>query len=53
VLADDPAGFLEAATLYRGVEMPYEEARCLAAAGDEGAAAAIYKRLGVPPTRTL
>lgn len=48
VLAADPALFLEAAALYRHVEMPYEEARCLAAAGDDAAAAAIYERLGVP-----
>jgi hypothetical protein len=48
VLADDPALFLEAARLYGDVEMPYEEARCLAAAGDEAGAAEIYERLGVP-----
>lgn len=48
VLAEDAARYREAADLYRKVEMPYEEARCLAAAGDEEAASAIYERLGVP-----
>jgi tetratricopeptide (TPR) repeat protein len=53
VLADDAGLFLEAAALYRAVEMPYEEARCRAAAGEEEVAAAIYERLGVPaPART-
>jgi tetratricopeptide (TPR) repeat protein len=48
VLAGDNGRFREAASLYRSVEMPYEEARCLAAAGDGEAASAIYERLGVP-----
>jgi tetratricopeptide (TPR) repeat protein len=48
VLSGDPAAFLDAAALYREVEMPYEEARCLRSAGDEEAATAIYERLGIP-----
>jgi adenylate cyclase len=52
VLSDEPGLFQEAAELYREVEMPYEEARCLAAAGEEAAAAAIYERLGVPAPAT-
>jgi len=51
ILTEDDARFREAAELYRLVEMPYEEARCLAAAGDERAAAEIYERLGVPVPR--
>jgi len=47
-LERDAARFHDAAELYRTLEMPYEEARCLAAAGDTDAAAAIYERLGVP-----
>jgi tetratricopeptide (TPR) repeat protein len=53
VLAGDAARFRGAAALYREVEMPYEEARCLAAAGDADAAAAIFERLGVPAPRGL
>jgi tetratricopeptide (TPR) repeat protein len=52
VLKGDRDGFVAAAALYRDAEMPYEEARCLAAAGDEDAAADIYERLGVPAPRT-
>jgi precorrin-6B methylase 1 len=52
VLNTDAARFREAAALYRDVEMPYEEARCLAAAGDADAAAAIFERLGVPAPRS-
>jgi adenylate cyclase len=48
VLAEDSELFRKAAALYREVEMPYEEARCLVASGDEAAAAAIYEGLGVP-----
>jgi adenylate cyclase len=51
VLALDTDRFREAAGLYRDVGMPYEEARCLAAAGDDDAAKAIFERLGVPPAR--
>jgi hypothetical protein len=51
VLTGDNARFLEAAALYRKVEMPFEEARCLAAAGHEDAAAEIYERLGIPAPR--
>jgi tetratricopeptide (TPR) repeat protein len=51
VLTQDAGRFLEAAALYRDVEMPYEEARCLAAAGDADGAAAIYERLGAPAPR--
>jgi len=50
VLAGEPALFVDVAASYHEVEMPYEEARCLAAAGDERAAAAIYERLEVPAT---
>ena len=53
VLKGDRDRFLEAATLYREVGMPYEEGRCLAAAGDENAAATLFKRLGVPSPRAL
>jgi adenylate cyclase len=51
VLTKDAGRFREAAALYRDVVMPYEEARCLAAAGDTEAAAAIYDQLGVPAPR--
>jgi adenylate cyclase len=51
-LAGEPDRSLEAAALYREVEMPFEEARCLAAGGDEVAAAAIYERLGILPQRS-
>ncbi len=47
-LAADASRLLEAAKLYREVEMPFEEARCLAASGDEAGAAAIHVRLGIP-----
>ena len=49
VLSEDGTRFLEAAALYRELEMPYDEARCLGAAGNDPAAAEIYERLGVPP----
>ena len=51
VLTQDAGRFLEAAALYRDVEMPYEEARCLAAAGDVEGSTAISERLGVPAPR--
>lgn len=53
VLKGDRDRFLEAAALYREVGMPYEEGRCLAAAGDENASATIFERLGVPAPRGL
>jgi adenylate cyclase len=53
VLRNDRVRFLEAAQLYQEVEMPWEEARCLASSGDEGAAAALYEQLGVPPPRHI
>ena len=53
VLKGDRDRFLEAATLYREVGMPYEEGRCLAVAGDENAAATLFERLGVPSPRAL
>jgi hypothetical protein len=53
VLRNDHARFLEAAHLYQEVEMPWEEARCLASSGDESAAAALYEQLGVPPPRHI
>jgi tetratricopeptide (TPR) repeat protein len=43
----DTSRFLEAAKLYREVEMPFEEARCLAAAGDVAGARAIQVHLGI------
>jgi hypothetical protein len=49
LLSGDADRAREAADLYRTVEMPYEEARCLAAAGDAEAAVAIFERLDVPP----
>jgi adenylate cyclase len=51
VLRNDRARFLDAAQLYREVEMPWEEGRCLAAGGDASAATAIYERLSVPVPR--
>ena len=53
VLNGDRTGLIEAAGLYRQVEMPYEEARCLASAADREAASAIYDRLEIPPPSTL
>ena len=53
VLTGDEERFRQAAVLYREVEMPFGEARCLAAAGDEGAAAEIYERLGIPAPRRV
>jgi len=52
VLTGDGTRFREAALLYRSVEMPYDEARCLFDAGDSEAAAAIFDRLGVPAPRS-
>jgi adenylate cyclase len=53
VHARDVTRLLETAALYRELEMPYEEARCLAAAGEEARAAEIYERLGVPVPRAV
>jgi tetratricopeptide (TPR) repeat protein len=47
-ITGDADRFREAASLYAAVEAPYEEAQCLAAAGDVDAAVAIFERLGVP-----
>jgi adenylate cyclase len=53
LLKGDSTRLREAAELFRSVGTPFEEARCLAAAGDKEAAATIYERLGVPVPRNV
>lgn len=48
-LERDRRGFGRAAELYRSLELPYQEARCLLEAGDLDSAEAIVERIGAGP----